>query len=66
VPDEFLTVQEVADLLRVTQQSVRNWIKSGNPDLIHYLDFRIIWIVGGAGRVFASFAGEPVRIILDV
>lgn len=27
--DRFLTVQEVADLLRVNQQSVRNWLDRG-------------------------------------
>ena len=59
-------IPDVASSLGVTEQSLRNWVKSGNPDLTHYLDFRIIWIVAGAGRVFASFAGEPVRIILDV
>jgi excisionase family DNA binding protein len=29
MPDEFLTVQEVAELLRVNQQTVRNWIERG-------------------------------------
>jgi excisionase family DNA binding protein len=29
VPDEFLTVTEIAELLRVHQQTVRNWLDRG-------------------------------------
>lgn len=42
--DEFLTVAEVAEILKLNQQTVRNWIKSGIPDLRHYLDSRVIRI----------------------
>jgi excisionase family DNA binding protein len=30
VPDEFLTVYEVAGLLKVNQMTVRNWIDQGS------------------------------------
>ena len=42
--DEFLTVAEVASVLKLNQQTVRNWIEPRIPGSIHYLDFRIIWI----------------------
>jgi excisionase family DNA binding protein len=29
VPDEFMTVAEVAEILKLNQQTVRNWIDSG-------------------------------------
>jgi excisionase family DNA binding protein len=29
MPDEFLTVAEVAELLKLNQQTVRNWIDAG-------------------------------------
>lgn len=32
--DELLTVQEVADRLRVTDATVRRWIKDGSMDAI--------------------------------
>jgi predicted transcriptional regulator len=44
--EAFLTVAEIAELLKLNPQTVRNWIKSGIPDLIHYLDSRVIWIGG--------------------
>jgi excisionase family DNA binding protein len=28
-PDEFMTVAEVAEILKLNQQTVRNWIDSG-------------------------------------
>jgi excisionase family DNA binding protein len=29
MPDEFLTVQEIADRFKLNQQTVRNWIDNG-------------------------------------
>lgn len=29
--DEFLTVAEVAEILKLNQQTVRNWITDGSP-----------------------------------
>ena len=33
--EEFLTVQEVADLLKLNQQTVRNWIDAGTLPAVH-------------------------------
>jgi excisionase family DNA binding protein len=33
--DEFLTVREVADLLKLKSQTVRNWIDGGKLPAIH-------------------------------
>ena len=33
--DEFLTVAEVAELLKLNQQTVRNWIDQGDLPAIH-------------------------------
>jgi excisionase family DNA binding protein len=41
VPDEFLTVREIAEHLKVNQQSVRNWIDGG--------ELAAVWV--GARRV---------------
>jgi hypothetical protein len=40
--DEYLTVKEIAEHLKLNQQTLRNWIEPGIPGSIHYLDFRII------------------------
>lgn len=34
MPDEFLTVAEVAELLKVNQQTVRNWVDRGELDAV--------------------------------
>jgi excisionase family DNA binding protein len=33
--DEFLTVAEIAELLKLNQQTVRNWIDAGTLPAIH-------------------------------
>ena len=43
-PDEFMTVAEIASILKLNQQTIRNWIEPRIPGSIHYLDFRVIWI----------------------
>jgi hypothetical protein len=30
-PDDFMTVAEIASILKLNQQTVRNWIQSGIP-----------------------------------
>jgi transposase-like protein len=37
------TPRELAESLGVSQQTLRNWRKSGIPDFRHYPDPRIIW-----------------------
>jgi excisionase family DNA binding protein len=58
MPDEFLTVREIAESLKVNQQSVRNWIDAG--------DLPAVWV--GARRVRvrqsdldAFLAASPAR-----
>lgn len=34
VPDEFMTVAEIAALLKLNQQTVRNWIDNGKLSAI--------------------------------
>lgn len=33
--DEFLTVAEIADILKLNQQTVRNWIDQGSLPALH-------------------------------
>jgi hypothetical protein len=35
IDDEFLTVAEVAAILKLNQQTVRNWIDRGTPPALH-------------------------------
>jgi excisionase family DNA binding protein len=67
-PDEFLTVAEVADTLKLNQQTVRNWIEQGVlPALrvgrrvrIKRSDFeRILDESYSGGSAAASRAGNP-------
>ena len=45
LPDEFMTVAEVAALLKLNRQTVRNWIDRGELPAIH---------VGRRGRIRRS------------
>ena len=49
--DDVITVAQIAEILNLNQQTVRNWIKSGNPDLIHYLDFPVMRTDRVTGRL---------------
>jgi hypothetical protein len=40
--DELMTVAEIAAVLKLNQQTIRNWIEPRIPGSIHYLDPRII------------------------
>jgi excisionase family DNA binding protein len=42
--DEFLTVAEIAGLLKLNQQTVRNWIDNGSLVAVR-------WDLGGCGFV---------------
>jgi excisionase family DNA binding protein len=58
--DEFLTVQEIAERLKVNQQSVRNWIDAG--------DLPGVWVGARRVRVRQSdldtfLAASPARRI---
>jgi putative molybdopterin biosynthesis protein len=35
MPDDFMTVAEVAEILKVNQQTVRNWIDRGELSALH-------------------------------
>jgi excisionase family DNA binding protein len=35
VPDDFMTVAEVASILKLNQQTVRNWIDQGSLPALH-------------------------------
>jgi excisionase family DNA binding protein len=35
VPDEFLTVAEIAQILKLNPQTVRNWIDAGKLPALH-------------------------------
>ena len=46
---------QIAEDLGISDVTLRNWVESGIPDSIHYLDFRIIWtsvvlVMSVAGR----------------
>jgi excisionase family DNA binding protein len=34
-PDDFMTVAEVASILKLNQQTVRNWIDQGSLPALH-------------------------------
>jgi excisionase family DNA binding protein len=34
-PDDFMTVAEIASILKLNQQNVRNWIDAGKPPALH-------------------------------
>jgi hypothetical protein len=57
--DDFLTVADIARILKLNQQTVRNWIEPGNPGSIHYLDFDVMPTgrARGASRARASSSG---------
>jgi hypothetical protein len=46
VPDEFLTVAEVAAILKLNQQTIRNWIFSTGPDVPPWTAALERWCVG--------------------
>lgn len=57
--EQFLTVKEVADLLRVTRQAVHNWIRQGKLDAIKLGD-RTLRIPAVAVERFIAEGREAV------
>ena len=42
--DEAMTVAEVAAILKLNKQTVRNWVEPGIPGSTRYVDFGIMLI----------------------
>ncbi len=68
IDEEFLTVAEVAEMLKLNQQTVRNWIDQGSLPALHVgrsvriqrSDFDAFIERGYTGR--SESAGKPERV----
>jgi hypothetical protein len=63
--EEFMTVAEVAALLKLNQQTIRNWIQCGIPHQIHYVDFGVMRTRAAKQLAKAGSATAEVGITRD-
>jgi excisionase family DNA binding protein len=69
MPDEFMTVAEVAAILKLNQQTVRNWIDAGKLPALHIgrrvrirrADFDQLLASSYTGRRAATNSDESIR-----
>jgi excisionase family DNA binding protein len=67
IREEFLTVAEVAKILKLNQQTVRNWIDRGELPAVHVgrrvriraSDFERLLADGYSGTIRANVNSEP-------